>query len=79
MKGIPFQTIQAAKNGDPDAMNFIMQYFLRYIEHQSTECYSDRFENARYVVDSDLCYAAEIALENAVMKFKFQDPPEDFI
>lgn len=79
MNGISVHLIQAAQNGDADAMNQIMQYFRGYIEHQSTECYDDGFGNMRYVVDSDLCYAAEIALQNAVMKFKLQEPPADFI
>ena len=79
MNGIPIHLIQAAQNGDAEAMNQIMQYFRGYIEHQCTECYDDGFGNVRYIVDSDLCYEAENALQNAVMKFKLREPPEDFI
>ena len=78
MNWIPLHLIQAAQSGDADAMNQIMLSFRPYIEQQSTECYSDAFGNLRYVVDTDLCHEAEIALQNAVMKFKLQEPPENF-
>lgn len=31
-KRIPYETILAAKEGDPEAMNFILRYFDRYID-----------------------------------------------
>ena len=51
---IPFATIVAAKNGDPDAMNAILQHYDRYISYHSRRTYVDEYGNRSSFVDEEI-------------------------
>ena len=78
MKTVPFAIIQAAKEYDPEAVNYIRKHFEGYIASQCLTTVEDALGRIRSSVDEDLRYQAEIGLFAAIFKFRFKKPPEDF-
>lgn len=79
MKRVPFAIIQAAKEFDPEAVEFVLRHFEGFIASQSLMDYIDEYGNMRSYVDDDLRYQAEIALFRAIAGFQFREPPDDFM
>lgn len=78
MKRVPFSIILAAKDYNPDAVNFICQHFEQYVISRCAGTYTDECGRLRTYVDDDLYYEAQHAIFNAIRGFKFQEPPADF-
>lgn len=79
MKRVPFPVIQAAKEFDTEAVEFIFRHFEGFIASQCLNDYMDERGDRRSYVDDDLRYQAEIALFNAIAGFQFREPPDEFI
>lgn len=79
MKLVPFAVIQEAKKFDTEAVEFVFRHFAGFIINKCQRSYTDGQGNARYYVDDDLRYAAEIALFRAIAGFQFREPPDDFM
>lgn len=79
MKRVPFPVIQAAKEFDAEAVEFVFRHFEGFIASQCLINYTDEYGNTRSYVDDDLRYQAEIALLNAIVGFQFMEPPSDFL
>ncbi len=79
MKRVPFSVIQAAKEFDAEAIEFVFRHFEGFIASQCLINYTDEYGNIRSYVDGDLRYQAEIALFNAIAGFQFREPPGDFL
>lgn len=78
MKRLPFPVIQAAKNFDPEAVEFVFRHFEGFMAKQCLSDCAGEFET-QSVVDDDLYYQAQIALFRAIGHFQFREPPDDFI
>lgn len=79
MKRVPFPVIQAAKEFDAEAVEFVFRHFEGFIASQCRIYFSDEYGSVRSYVDDDLRYQAEIALFNAIAGFQFREPPDDFM
>ena len=79
MKRVPFPVIQAAKEFEAEAVEFVFRHFEGFIASQCLINYTDEYGNTRSYIDDDLRYQAEIALLNAIVGFQFMEPPSDFL
>lgn len=78
MKELSYSVIEAAKEGDSDAITQIFKHFEGYIASRCRVTYEDGSGRTYSYVDDDLRYQAEIALYSAIIKFRFKEPPESF-
>lgn len=78
MKRVPFPMIQAAQDGDTEALNYIFKHFEGYIASRSLVYSEDDNGRRSSHVSDDLRYLATVALSNAIFKFRFREPPESF-
>ena len=78
MKRVPFAIIQAAKQFDAEAIEFIFHHFEGFITSLCTSDCVDESGNMRSYVDDDLYYQARIALFRAIAGFQLKEPPEEF-
>lgn len=78
MKKVPLSMIQAAQGGDTEALNYIFKHFEGYIASHSLVRYETPDGQGHSYVSDDLHYLATVALSNAIFKFQFREPPEDF-
>lgn len=78
MKTVPFAIIQAAKECDPEAVDYIRKHFEGYIASRCLTAVEDELGRVRSFVDEDLRYHAEISLFSAIFKFRFKEPPDNF-
>ncbi len=58
MKRVPFAIIQAAKEFDTEAIEFVFRHFEGFIVSQCLSDCADEFGNVRSCVDDDLYYQA---------------------
>ena len=73
---IPYKTIVAAKNGDPDAMNTILQHFDRIITANSRRTYIDSQGNKSSFVDEEIKSRIQLKLMIAIINdFDVDSPP----
>lgn len=79
MKYVPAPLIRAAQNFDNEAVDFVLLHFEGYIVNRCLSAYTDKYGNEHKFLDDDLQYQARKALLSAIGKFKFVDPPEDFV
>ena len=79
MKRVPFPIIEAAKQCDTEAVNFIRRHFAGYIVSRSLRHYGDQHGNEKNFLDDELLYHAETAMLSAIFTFRFKDPPDDFM
>lgn len=79
MKRVPFSIIQASKEFDPEAVEFILRHFEGYIARQSSTNYIDKCGNIHSRINDDLRYQAEITIFKAIASFHFREPPDDFM
>ena len=59
---IPYETIVAAKEGDADAMQRIIQHYEPYIKHFSQRHYHDDYGNTFTMIDDDIRQQIELKL-----------------
>ena len=78
MRRVPFSIIEAAKNCDAEAVDFIRQHFEGYIASRCLCSYTDENGTTRSLVDIDLRYQAETAMLSAIFSFRFREPSDDF-
>ena len=79
MKRVPFPIIEAAKQCDTEAVDFIRRHFAGYIVSSSLKHYSDQYGGEKRFLDDELHYHAEAAMLSAIFTFRFKDPPDDFM
>ena len=79
MKRVPFAIIQAAKQFDAEAVEFVLRHFEGFIASQCLTNCTDEYGERHPYVDDDLRYQAEIALFRAIAGFQFREPPDDFM
>ena len=78
MKRVPFLIIEAAKQCDDEAVNFIRHHFEGYIVSSCLRKYRDQYGNEKSFLDDELHYYAEIGMLSAIFSFDFREPPEDY-
>lgn len=78
MKRVPFAIIEAAKQCDAEAVEFVRRHFAGYIVNSSLRYYSDQYGNEKAFLDDELHYHAEAAALSAIFTFDFMEPPEDY-
>ncbi|MBQ3510586.1 MAG: helix-turn-helix domain-containing protein [Peptococcaceae bacterium] len=71
-KYIDFATIIAAKDGNVDALKYILEFYRPIIRKLAQTVITDQTGKNRVIVDEDLCSELEIKLIVAVMNFKIQ-------
>lgn len=70
---LPFEVIQAATRGEPDALAQVLKHFEGYITKMSTRIYYDEFGQSYYHVDLDLKQRIECRLiAQIIQKFKIK-------
>ena len=79
MKLVPFAVIQEAKKFDTEAVEFVFRHFAGFIASKCQRHYTDEYGKERSYVDDDLRYLAEAAMLSAIFKFRFREPPDDFM
>lgn len=67
---LPFEVIQAATQGDPEALANVLKHFEGYIAKMATRIYYDEFGQSYYRVDPELKQRIECRLiAQIVQKF----------
>jgi len=66
----PFDTIEAATQGDVTAINAILRHYYGYIAALSTRPLYDDFGQLHMVVDEDIRRRLETKLITRILKFK---------
>lgn len=78
MKQVPLPVIMAAKDNDPEAVDFVMRHFEGYMLSKSVSTYTDEYGGRHSFTDDDLYYEARNALFAAIRGFQLREPPEEF-
>ena len=69
-KFLPHDTIQAATQGEPDAVATVLRHYECYIAKLSTRCLFDEYGNTYLCVDEALRRRLEIKLIAGLLTFK---------
>ena len=69
-KLLPFQVIEAASNGDADAINQVLQHYESYIITLSTRTLYDEFGNPHVCVDEGIRRRLQTKLITAIVSFR---------
>ena len=69
-KLLPFATIQAATQGDPDAIAAVLHHYEGYIAKLSTRRLFDEYGNTYLCVDEALRRRLEIKLITGILAFQ---------
>ena len=69
-KFLPHDTIQAATQGEPDAVATVLRHYEGYIAKLSTRCLFDEYGNTYLCVDEALRRRLEIKLIAGLLTFK---------
>lgn len=75
MRTVSIDTIRAAKDWDPEAVETIQRHFEGFILSQCQMTYTDDSGKRHSYIDEDLRYQAELAMFRALESFQFQEPP----
>lgn len=78
MKQVPLPVIMAAKDNDPEAVDFVIRHFEGYMLSKSVSTYTDEYGGRHSFTDDDLYYEARNALFAAIRGFQLREPPEEF-
>lgn len=78
MKQVPLPVIMAAKDNDPEAVDFVIRHFEGYMLSKSVSTYTDEYGGRHGFTDDDLYYEARNALFAAIRGFQLREPPEEF-
>ena len=66
---LPYATIQAATNGDAEAMKAVLQHYDRYINKLATRVLYDEYGNTYSAVDETLKARLKLKLVMGVLAF----------
>lgn len=66
-RSIPLEVIQAAMDGDSDALQAVCDHYKGYIRYLSTQCVSDCYGNCSFLVDEDMCCRLEAKLMYSIV------------
>lgn len=70
-KLLPFEVIEAAADGKPDALSKVLEHFHKYILKMSMRVYYDEFGQSHQAVDEEMKRQIECRLiAQIVQKFK---------
>lgn len=67
---LSYQVIVAAKKGEPEAMEMVLQHYDRYIRELSKRKFLDEQGNVYYGVDKDIHDRLQAKLIRAVLSFQ---------
>lgn len=67
-----FETIQAAIEGDAEAINQVLSYFQPFINSECKREYKDEFGRIHYVTDEYMKRRMETKLITKILDFKIQ-------
>ena len=67
---LPFPVIEAASNGDADAINQVLQHYESYITTLSTRTLYDEFGNPYVCVDEGIRRRLQTKLITAIVSFQ---------
>ena len=67
-----FEIIQAAIEGDAEAINQILSYFQSYINSECKRKYEDEFERIHYVTDEYMKRRLETKLITKILDFEIR-------
>ena len=67
---LPFPVIEAASNGDADAMNQVLQHYEGFITTLSTRTLYDEFGNPHICVDEGIRRRLQTKLITAIISFQ---------
>lgn len=68
---VPFEVIQAATQGDPEALASVLKHFEKDIAQKSTRIFYDEFGQSHLCVDYDLKQRIECRLmAQIILKFR---------
>lgn len=68
-KLLPYSTILAASQGDPDAINAVLHHYKGYIARLSMRQLYDEMGNAYFCVDETIRHRLEIKLIAGILAF----------
>ena len=69
-KLLPFSVIEAASNGDADAINQVLQHYEGYITTLSTRTLYDEYGNPHICVDEGIRRRLQTKLITAIISFQ---------
>jgi len=69
-KLLPFPVIEAASNGDADAINQVLQHYEGYITTLSTRTLYDEYGNPHICVDEGIRRRLQTKLITAIISFQ---------
>ena len=69
-KLLPFPVIEAASNGDTDAINQVLQHYEGYITTLSTRTLYDEYGNPHICVDEGIRRRLQTKLITAIISFQ---------
>lgn len=69
-KYLPIEVIQAAADGDNEAMNLVMRHYSSYIARLCMRPFHDESGKRHYVVDDDMRRQLEAKLTAAILRFR---------
>ena len=69
-KLLPRDTIQAATQGEPDAVAAVLRHYEGYIAKLSTRCLFDEYGNTYLFVDEAMRHRLEIKLIAGILTFR---------
>ena len=72
-----FETIQAAIEGDAEAINQVLSYFQPFINSECKREYKDEFGRVHYVADEYMKRRMETKLITKILDFKIRLYPQD--
>lgn len=73
---IPYTTILAAKKGDPEAMNAVLQHYDRYISKCARRTHIDEQGNRHSYIDEDIKNGIRLKLMlKIITDFDVDSPP----
>lgn len=69
-KLLPYKVIEAAVNGDPDAIYEVLRFYKNYMLTLSTRHYCDEKGNNYHNVDEEIYNHLQIKLMQAILLFR---------
>lgn len=79
MSELKFAVLDAARHGDINATQRILDHFEGYIASRCLRAYADEAGTERAFVDEELRQRATTALLESIYRFQYREPPDDFI
>ena len=67
---LPYATIRAASEGDPDAVNAVLRHYEGYIARLATRQFYDEYGNVHLCVDEAMRHRLEVKLITGILSFE---------